>query len=128
MNFIEKGVFSESTIKRLEDLEKKKRTLTENILIEQTKNKMQLTKKDIIDYISENIEKEAFLLIDLLVKRVNLYNDKIEIYYHYTNKNDPDRKICWGRCFYTTDLSFEINRNPLCFLPAEISVEIFCMI
>lgn len=83
---MERDFYTASTKTRLENLEEKRSLLSEKILLEQCKEKQILTKEEIVKHISTALRKSAKQLIDLLVKEIRLYNDKIEIDFHYTNK------------------------------------------
>lgn len=111
LDCMEKGISTDSTKERLEKLELRKRQLQENIVIEQSKNTLKLSKEDIIQYITANLRKETKQMIDLLVKRIEIKNDEIQIYFHYTNKNSPDGKLRWGYSFYQTEKSFIIEKK-----------------
>ena len=87
---MERDFYTASTKTRLENLEEKRSLLSEKILLEQCKEKQILTKEEIVKHISTALRKSPKQLIDLLVKEIRLYNDKIEIDFHYTNKKSPD--------------------------------------
>lgn len=85
--------------KRLESLEEQQVVLSEKIEI---KEKLRLTKENIIDYFEKALKKRPKLLIDLLIKEVIIYNDKTEIFYYYTDKsNNPEDKSPRDCCFYS---------------------------
>lgn len=46
-------------------------------------------------------------MINALVNKVILYNDKIEIYYNYTLRKDPDDR-CQGLLFYSGKSSIRV--------------------
>ena len=51
-------------------------------------------------------------MVDALIKKVVLYNDKIEIYYNYTNMKDPDGTDSHRDfVFYICNKSFEIDTH-----------------
>ena len=86
---IEKGIVTNSTKRRLEELELRQEEITAKIAIEKAKLAQQLTKEDIVQYIKTSLKKEPQLMIDLLINKIILYDDKIEIHYKYT-KQSPD--------------------------------------
>lgn len=71
------------------ELEEKRSLLSEKILIEQCKERQLLTKDEVVKHISNALRKNPKQLIDLLVKKIRLYNDKIEIDLHFTDKKVP---------------------------------------
>lgn len=87
---IEKGITSKTTQRRLDELEAKMQKLEEQIALEECREIRIVTKDDITKYLKFAIKKEPKTMIDLLIKQIVLYDDKIEIYYNYTDKIDPD--------------------------------------
>ena len=49
-----------------------------------------ITKDQVIAYLRNIAKYEPRFLINVFVKKIVLYNDKIEINYYYTDKKDPD--------------------------------------
>ena len=43
-----------------------------------------------IDYLKSGIKKKPQAMLNLLINKIILYDDKIEIHYNYTENNDPD--------------------------------------
>lgn len=84
MNAIEKGIFTETTKARLEELEKEKRELEKKITIAKSQEKAMLTKEEIANYFKYSLKQSTENMINLLVKQVIVYNDKIEIAFNYT--------------------------------------------
>lgn len=60
------------------------------IAIEQTKQTLVLTKDKIIKFITATLKKTSQAIINLLINKIILYDDKIEIYYNYTDTQNPD--------------------------------------
>ena len=81
---IESGIFTESTKQRLEELEAEKRALQEKILIEQSKELYQLTEKDVEKYLLHGLKQKPKTMIDLLVEKVDVFREKLEITLRYT--------------------------------------------
>ena len=88
---IEKGVITETTKRRLEELEMKNREIAKNIAVETAKEKLKLTKEDVIKHLSTAISKNPQQMLDMLIKEIILFDDKIEIYFKY-NKTTLDEK------------------------------------
>lgn len=89
MTAIESGIFTTSTKTHLEELEKQKEELEGKLLIEKTRVKMIITEDDIIEHLKTVLKKKPKQMIDMLVKEIKLYNDKIEIYFKY-NRSSKD--------------------------------------
>lgn len=89
---IEQGIITSTTKARLEELELQQDEISQKILVEQTKDKMALSKEDIVRYIKRALKNQEERIIDLLVKKITLYDDKIEITCNYTNKNNMEKE------------------------------------
>ena len=107
MNAIEEGLLTATTKNRLTELENEIENLNCKILAEECKEKNQLKKEDIILFLTEAIKKTPKLLIDTLIQKIILHDDKIEIFYNYTNQKNPDEPLSdVRRDFY---LQFKIH-------------------
>lgn len=84
MSAIEKGIITETTKSRLEELEAERRELEKKITIASSKEKAMLTKEEIANYFKYSLKQSTENMINLLVKEVVVYNDKIEISFNYT--------------------------------------------
>ncbi|MDE5655054.1 MAG: zinc ribbon domain-containing protein, partial [Clostridia bacterium] len=94
LSAIEMGIITSSTKERLQELEKKEEEMTEKILLEQSKERMTIDRNDIIRFIKKALNNKAERIIDLLVKQIVLYDDKIEIKCNYTqHKNDTELNL-----------------------------------
>lgn len=111
LNCMEQGIYSASTKTRLEELEEKRSLLNEKILIEQYKESQLLTKDEIVKHINTALRKNPKQLIDLLVKEIRLYNEKIEIDLHFTDKKSPDDNNRWDFCFYQCEKHYEVDTH-----------------
>ena len=90
VNAIENGIVSNTTNKRLHDLEKQQEQLERQILIERSKTAVKLSESDIRQYYEQALKLETKMLINFLIKEIVLYNDKIEIYFNAPIKQSPD--------------------------------------
>ena len=111
LNAMEKGIITNSTKERLENLEERKITVSEKLLIEETKEKKVITKNEITEHILSAIKEKPKSMIDHLIKKIILYNDKIEIHYNYTDSRTPEDKSHREFCFYSFNTSFEIDKH-----------------
>lgn len=98
---IENGITSNTTNKRLHDLEKQQEGLERQILIERSKTAVKLNERDIRQYYEQALRLEMPMLINFLVKEIVLYNDKIEIYFNTPIKTSPDDESRRGFLFYS---------------------------
>jgi len=92
---IEKGIITTSTKDRLERLEADLEEIDKKLAQEKAKEKIPLTRDSIIKYLRTSLKKQPHLMIDLLINKIILYDDKIEIYYNYTDPTKrPDGRNC----------------------------------
>jgi len=106
---MEQGIITKTTKQRIEELEKKLEQIESNILIERTKEKTQITKTEILKHVKNGLSKNAELMIRLLIDRIILFDDKVEIYYKYTNIPDDNNHRAF--LFFTEKYSNTINLN-----------------
>ena len=99
---IERGIMSDSTNRRLNELEQQARELDEKIAVERNKVAFLLTENDMRRYYLTAIRQEPHLLISTLVKEILLYDDKMVITYNTPlyEGSDDDR----GFSFYEKTL------------------------
>ena len=90
MAAIERGVITNTTTKRLKDLEARQEELDRQILIERSKNAVRVSEEQIRAYYKEALALEAQMLINYLVDEIVMYDDKIEIFFHKPTRNSPD--------------------------------------
>ena len=87
---LEQGIMSASTNKRLHELEKQQAELERNIALEESKTIVKIPENVIRGFYADALKQEADLLVNLLIRQIVLYNDRIEIYLHTPTKNGPD--------------------------------------
>ena len=102
MAAIEQGIISNTTNKRLHELESKQEELERQILIEKSKLAVQLPESTVRKFYTDALKAEPKLLIDCLIKEIILYDDKIEIYFNSPIKISPDESR--GFAFYTENI------------------------
>ncbi len=88
MNNIENGIITETIKTRLCELETKLNELNEKLSNENSKLNEPITKEELTEFITTSLKQNASFLINLLTKKIIIYDDKIEIYYKYANKTD----------------------------------------
>ena len=102
MAAIEQGIISNTTNKRLHELESKQEELERQMLIEKNKLALQLSEDTVRKFYTDALKAEPKLLIDCLIKEIILYDDKIEIYFNSPIKISPDESR--GFTFYTENI------------------------
>lgn len=119
MDAMEKGIVTSST-KRLTKLETRLEEIEIKIIKENAKEKASMKREDVIRYIRGAIKKNPKQMIRELVKKVVLFDDKIQIYYNLTDNKrtekgtdgeQADQSLCFYkgvRCF-SNDVSFAVE-------------------
>lgn len=83
-------LYTDTTKERLQELEAQQRQLEENILIEKSKVKVAPSEKDLSKYIKHAIQQVPQKIVDLLIDKVIVYNDKLIIYPKYLGITHDD--------------------------------------
>ena len=94
---IEAGLLTETTKERLLELETSKRELKEKIAVEKSKEIKPIDKNKIMQYVMFALSQPTSAMIDLLVQKVVLKNDAIDLYLKCTNDIPPDDRPRRGR-------------------------------
>ena len=115
MTAIEQGVITNTTTKRLKELESRQEQLERQLLIEQSKTAVKLTAKEIREYFEQALRLEPQMLINYLIKQIVLYNDRIEIYYNSPIRTSPD----------DNSQGFSFYRNQIVLQCTVLTIEMF---
>lgn len=97
---VERGIISNATNKRLHDLEQQQADIEKQILIEHSKQAVQLKESDIREFYNQALKLEPQLLVSYLIKQVILYDDKIKIQFNSPIRISPDDEKS-GLVFYS---------------------------
>ena len=89
---LEAGIITDSTKQRLEELEIKKTGLEVKIEKEKNGKTLRLTEQNILSFFQTVLELSARQLIQLLVKEIVLYDDRMEITFYHTKDGQPSDK------------------------------------
>ena len=114
MDAMEKGIVTSSTKSRLTKLEARLEEIEIKIIKENAKEKASVKREDIIRYIRGAIKKNPKQMIRELVKKVVLYDGKIQIYYNYTDnkrteKGTDGEQADQPLCFYNAENTFHVG-------------------
>ena len=117
---LQEGIITPSTKERLNMLESDKAEIEEQIAKEELALSKQISREEVEYYLRRAIKSSPKILLNNLVDKVIVYDDKIEIYYKYCHKipDDPDDQ----RGYFFEELRIPINcgkRNRQ-FLPITI--------
>ena len=109
MSAIEKGIITETTKSRSEELELQRKDLSEKLIIEESKVSYELTKEDIQKFFKLTMKECPDKAINLFLKFVKVYEDKIEIGLNYSlNQNNAKYEPIKNYAFTET---LEISRT-----------------
>ena len=125
---MEQGIISQATKDRLNRLEQEKADLQNKIAIEKIKAQLLVKRDDIVKYLKTAIKKEPRQMIQLIIKNVVLYNDKIEIHFNYTEAKRPDDEKHRAFSFYSFKKSVMIDQHKFNKLPTQFEYIIFLLI
>ena len=87
---IERGIVTNATNARLQSLETQQQELERQILIEQSKQSVKLSATDIKQFYASVLNENSKILINLLIEKIILFDDKVEIYFNTPIKNPND--------------------------------------
>ena len=101
---VEQGVINNSTNKRIKDLENTIEQLGKQILIQDSKTNTKLTKEVIQEFYKEALLYDSFTLINYLIKKIIIYEDKMEITFNNPSPQSPDNNQGFFLLSYFTKL------------------------
>ncbi len=90
LSAIEQGIITDTTKDRLLELERRCEELSEQIFTEQAKAKTAIKKTDIVSFIKKALKNSVERIIDLLVRQVILFDDKIIIKCNYSDSENTE--------------------------------------
>ena len=107
LNAVEEGLLTATTKSRMTELEEEIDILNGKILAEESKESNLLTREQIIDFLTILPEQEPQLIIDAMIRKVDLYDDKLEIHYNFSKLPEPDGLLPEDRRVFP--VSFQSN-------------------
>jgi hypothetical protein len=113
MEAIEKGVFTSSLKERIATYEAQLEALNRKITENGSEVRKSLSKDDIRKRLKNVIRKEPAQIIRLLIKQIVVYEDKVEIFFYYTDKKGPDEDSHQALCFYSEMCELESSANSI---------------
>lgn len=117
-------IISQTTKERLNALEAEKAELINKIAVEKLKSNLIIQKNDIVKYLQSAVKKRPLQMIQLLIKQVVLYNDKIEIHFNYTDGKRPDDELHQAFSFYSFNQRITIDQHKIGKEPIVTDYEI----
>ncbi len=103
MKAIAQGIITKSTAQYLKQYEERQEELAKLITIEQSKETVLITEKEIRKYYAEALKLEPQMLINYLIKEIILFDNRADIVYNSPIKatDSPDDESRQGFSFYT---------------------------
>ncbi len=101
------GGSTNTAMKRIRELEDKQETLNRNILIEKSKTVIKLTEKEIREHYKLALTYDMQSIINILVKEIKLYDDKMIIVYKTPLQTSPNESQ--GFCFNQKTIEMTIT-------------------
>lgn len=89
---LEAGIITESTQKRLQELETRKADLSVKIENEKHEYSCFATSREILTFFSDILKKSGKQLVQLLIKKIILYDDRMEITFNHTRCHSVETK------------------------------------
>lgn len=106
-NAIENGIISNTTNKRLHDLEKQQEILEREILIERSKLSVKIPENVMRTFYADALKQEPQMLVEMLVKEVILYNDKAEIIFNTPTRMNLDESRGFSLCSFIGNMHYK---------------------
>lgn len=88
---VEEGLLTSTTKNRMTELEEEIDILNGKILAKESKKANLLTKEQVIAFLTDHPGREPQIIIDTLIRKVVLFDDRIEIHYNFIEKSEPDK-------------------------------------
>ncbi len=111
MKAIEMGIMNQTTNKRMKELEATVEDLERKLLIEESKSAVKLTEKQIREFYTEALKLAAPSVIEVLVKKVILYGDTVQIYYNSPLTVSPDDESGLFLCKKSVQTATVLHRD-----------------
>jgi site-specific DNA recombinase len=124
MKAVEQGVVNNTTNKRIKELETTIEELEKQIIIENGKNNVKISKEDIQKFYNETLSYDSFKLINYIIKNIKVYEDKIEITFNSPIKTSPDDDQGFFIYSYIAKIPRHIQNKKVTMLNIEIKLYI----
>ena len=90
MKAIENGIINSTTQSRMQELEQQQKEIEEQIIIEQSQMDNKISENELRKYFKDVVKLKIEPLIEILIKEIISYNDKINIVFNTPIKTSPD--------------------------------------
>lgn len=113
MTAIKMGIITETTKESLEECENTKREITAKLFNARAKEKPKSSRDEIRKYIRAALKKPSKQMIDLLVNKVVVFNDHIEISFKYVKGSPTDERPKKLNKHPTKNMNLDASRGSL---------------
>lgn len=97
---IGEGIINSTTKNRMAELEQRIDELNGKILVEENKLENSITKEEVMEYLTDRVrELSPQVLVEVLVNRIELYDDEIVVWFNYSDHANPDNPDTDSRDF-----------------------------
>ncbi len=111
VNAIESGIIAKTTNKRLHELEHQQEQLERQILIEKAKTTIKVPENIIRKYYQQALKLEPQMLINILVKEIILFDDKIQIRFNNPISKSLDSSQGFSFCTKLYTLTYKAPKH-----------------
>lgn len=108
MNAIEQGGSTATEMSRLRELESKQEDLKRQIIIEKSKTTIQITESQVREFYEKALRNKPQMLIEYLIKRIVLFDDKIQIQLNTPLNESPDESLGFSFNAKTVSISYKV--------------------
>lgn len=109
---IEQGLYSEKTKNRLAELEEQEAITNAKIAnLKGKQNPVILKKETVLEFFNFALTQCPQTMIDLLIKKIVIFDDKLDVYLNYTTKTKDDDTKYKKITSYTEMINYTINRG-----------------
>ena len=104
MKAIAQGVITKTTTQYLKQYEERQEEITKLIVVEQSKETVTITEKEIRKYYQDALRLEPQMLVNYLIKEITLFDNRADIYYNSPIKSTDSPDNSQGFSFYSKSI------------------------
>ena len=104
MKAIAQGVITKTTTQYLKQYEERQEEITKLIVVEQSKETVTITEKEIRKYYQDALRLEPQMLVNYLIKEITLFDNRADIYYNSPIKSTDSTDNSQGFSFYSKSI------------------------
>ncbi len=118
---IERGVITNTTTKRLKELENRQEEIEKQLVLERSKTEIKTPESVIRNFYESGLNLEPLMLINYFIREIVLYDDEVKIYFNNPLKISPNESR--GFSFYNNYIKIpEFSKNGFSIGKTDIKV------